>query len=294
VLLTPSNLAALQTTVRKTYQSAYRDSPDFADKMATMMPSSSATNTYAWMKRLPQLREWFGSRVIENVELHNYTLTNRKFELTVGCPTTDVKDDQLGLFSAKVEMMGRSARYLKTGLILEALLAGTTDTTFDGQAYFSAAHDLNPAGNQSNLGSLALTADNFNTTRATMRSYTGEDGRPLAVNPNLLVIPPQLEKTAREILVAERGDSGSTNIQQGQAEILVVPELTDANDWYVLDTTAPIKPFIYQDREPVTMTTLTNMSDPNVFHLDQFLWGVQGRGAAGYGPWWLAFKNAVA
>jgi hypothetical protein len=116
VLLTPSNLAALQTTVRKTYQSAYRDSPDFADKMATMMPSSSATNTYAWMKRLPQLREWFGSRVIENVELHNYTLTNRKFELTVGCPTTDVKDDQLGLFSAKVEMMGRSARYLKTGL----------------------------------------------------------------------------------------------------------------------------------------------------------------------------------
>ncbi len=296
MLLTQPNLAALQTTVNKTYETAYRDAPEFKDLLATTMPSNTSLNTYAWLKRIPEMREWLGARVIENLSLHDYTLLNRKFELTVGCPTTDIKDDMLGLFSSRMKMMARSAKFLPTRLVLDALLVGEVDITFDGVPFFDTAHPLNLAGVQSNLGTAALTGANWDATRATMRSYVGEDGRPLAVNPNLLVVPPQLELAANEILTAERGASGSTNVQKGQATVLVIPELAadDTNDWYVMDTTAPIKPLIYQDREPVTMTTLTNMTDPNVFHLDEFLWGVQGRGAAGYGPWWLAFKNSVA
>ncbi len=296
MLLTQPNLAALQTTVNKTYETAYRDAPEFKDLLATTVPSNTSFNTYAWLKRIPEMREWLGARVIENLSLHDYTLINRKFELTVGCPTTDIKDDMLGLFSSRMKMMARSAKFMPTRLVLDALLVGEVDLTFDGQPFFDTAHPLNLAGVQSNLGTAALTGANWDATRATMRSYVGEDGRPLAVNPNLLVVPPQLELAANEILTAERGASGSTNVQKGQATVLVVPELAadDTNDWYVMDTTAAIKPLIYQDREPVTMTTLTNMTDPNVFHLDEFLWGVQGRGAAGYGPWWLAFKNSVA
>lgn len=296
MLLTQPNLLALQTTVNKTYEGAYRDAPEFASLLATTMPSNTALNTYAWMQRVPEMREWLGARVIENLSLHDYTLLNRKFELTVGCPTTDLKDDMLGLFSSRVKMMARSAKFLPTRLVLDALLVGEVDTTFDGLPFFDTAHTLNPAGVQSNLGTSALTGANWDATRATMRSYVGEDGRPLAVNPNLLVVPPQLELAANEILTAERGASGSTNVQKGQATVLVIPELAadDTNDWYVMDTTASVKPLIYQNRESVSMTSLTNLQDPNVFHLDEFLWGVQGRGAAGYGPWWLAFKNSVA
>jgi len=101
------------------------------------------------------------------------------------------------------------------------------------------------------------------------------------------------EEAAKTILVAERGANGSTNVHKGEASYLVTPELTNATDWYLLDTTAPVKPLIYQNRESVTMTTLLNMADPNLFHLDQYLWGITGRGAAGYGPWWLAFKHNV-
>lgn len=61
--------------------------------------------------------------------------------------------------------------------------------------------------------------------------------------------------------------------------------------WYLLDTTRPIKPFIYQKREEYTFKALDNPDDPNVFHRDEFYYGTNGRGAAGYGLWQLAYGS---
>jgi phage major head subunit gpT-like protein len=64
-----------------------------------------------------------------------------------------------------------------------------------------------------------------------MMSVKNADGRPLGIRPSLLVVPPSLEESAREILQAQFivGDAVNggykTNIWQGTAELLVVPEL---------------------------------------------------------------------
>jgi phage major head subunit gpT-like protein len=175
----------------------------------------------------------------------------------------------------------------------EALQNGTTDLCFDGQAYFASTHDLDPAGNQSNnFTSSALNATNFDTVWAAMASYTGEDGEPMGVMPNLLVVPPQLAKEAREIVAAEFVGGGNSNVLKGVAEVLVVPELADeATTWYLMDTTKGIKPLIFQNRQSPTLTSMTNPNDPNVFSQDQFQWGLKARGVEGYGPWWLAARS---
>lgn len=61
--------------------------------------------------------------------------------------------------------------------------------------------------------------------------------------------------------------------------------------WYLLDTTRAIKPLIFQKRLPYELQQLTDSSDPNVFKNDEFLYGVRGRGNAGYGLWQLAFGS---
>lgn len=61
--------------------------------------------------------------------------------------------------------------------------------------------------------------------------------------------------------------------------------------WYLLDTTRVIKPMIFQDRLAPQITPLTNLSDPNVFNLDEFQWGAKRRCAAGFGAWQLAYAS---
>jgi phage major head subunit gpT-like protein len=76
-----------------------------------------------------------------------------------------------------------------------------------------------------------LSATTYAATRAAMMSIKNADGRPLGIKPSLLVVPPSLEQSAREILQAQFivGDPTNggykTNIWQGTADLLVLPEL---------------------------------------------------------------------
>ncbi len=76
-----------------------------------------------------------------------------------------------------------------------------------------------------------LNATNYAAARAAMMSLTNSQGLPLGVRPGLLVVPPALEARAREILNAQFiiGDptagGSKSNIWQGTADLLVVPEL---------------------------------------------------------------------
>jgi len=78
-----------------------------------------------------------------------------------------------------------------------------------------------------------LTASSYAAARAAMMGFSNADGRKLGVTPNLLVVPPSLEATAREILNADIiiGDptagGAKTNVWRGSADLLVVPELAD-------------------------------------------------------------------
>lgn len=292
--ITPATIQALQTSFSTIFKGAYRDTPTFWARLATRVNSSTKTNTYGWMQRLLAMRKWVGPRVIQNMQAKSYLLENEPYEATLGVDRDEIEDDQLGLFDARVAELARVGARLPDQLVLEALLAGETNLGFDGSAFFATDHNLDPAGNQSNLITQLFTPAGWAFARATMQSYTGEDGRPLGANPNLVVIPPEYEFMAKHIFNAESAPGGGSNVQKGEAGYLVIPELAGSTDWYVLDTSAPIKPLIFQDRRPVQLVSKTAVTDDNVFMLREFLWGVDGRGAAGYGPWWLAIKSTGA
>jgi phage major head subunit gpT-like protein len=71
-----------------------------------------------------------------------------------------------------------------------------------------------------------LDATNYAGAREAMMSFKDEEGRPLYIVPNLLVVPPSLESEAREILVNEQDASGATNRWMGSAELIVAPWLS--------------------------------------------------------------------
>jgi phage major head subunit gpT-like protein len=63
------------------------------------------------------------------------------------------------------------------------------------------------------------------------------------------------------------------------------------NPWFLLDLSRPVKPFIFQDRRPLSFTSLDKPDDENVFYRRKYIYGWDSRNAAGYGLWQLAYGS---
>jgi phage major head subunit gpT-like protein len=308
--LTPSNLIALRTQYSQIFQESFLEQEIVWPKVAQLVTSKSESETHVWMDRIPQLRKWVGDRIIQGASLRSYELKNDPYELTEGLDQYRIEDNKISSFEPTVRMMAEQAKKWPDTLIFTAttglLAAGATALTYDGQAYFSTAHPVNmdnPAmGTQSNYAASgkALNYANFGFARQTMRGYKGADGLPLKVNPKLLVVPPALETAAIQICHEEMIapgtalGAGAANVQQGNpyvgmADILVVDDLAGADTtWYLLDNTKSIKPFLFQLREAAKFVMKTRPDDPAIFSRHEVQYGTNARGAAGYGPWFLA------
>ena len=133
---------------------------------------------------------------------------------------------------------------------------GASTNGADGVGLLSAAHPFSPAdtnNTQSNEGTLAFTIDNLDTTRQAMRSFTDDAGQLMGVNPNMLLVPPELERTATQI-VSERAlyEPGSAqfdvNMFSGRFQPVVWDRLTDANAWFLIDSNMMKSHLIWQWR----------------------------------------------
>lgn len=310
--INPANLTAFFQNVDATWASAYQSTDVWIDKVATTRASKSSQELYSWEQMVPTLREWVGPRLTEPLAAYFYSLLNKRFELTLSADVNMIEDDQYGVFFDKVRMAALRGKKWPDYTMYPVIQAGDSTLCYDGQNFFSKTHPINlydpgfsvnSSTTQSNLfTSTPLTPDNLATVAQTMRTWVDEGGQPLGVKPKLLVIPPQLELTARNILnaafIAPANVGGNTqvgandNVLKGYMDLLVIDELgvTDATSWYVIDPTKPMKPFIWQLRKAPVLTPRVAPNDPSVFDLDQFLWGIKARGVAGYSLWWLAAK----
>ncbi len=64
--------------------------------------------------------------------------------------------------------------------------------------------------------------------------------------------------------------------------------------WYLLDVSRLFRAFIYQSRRPFRIIPKFSLTDPSVFYDNEYTWGVDGRGNAGYGLWHYAYRSDAA
>lgn len=61
--------------------------------------------------------------------------------------------------------------------------------------------------------------------------------------------------------------------------------------WFLADLSRPLKPLIFQNRKMFSFVAKTSPTDENVFMRKEFLYGVDGRAAFGYGFWNTCFAS---
>lgn len=293
MVITSQSLQGMKSGFNALFNKSYTETTPQYEKVAMVVPSSGADETYGWLGQLPTLREWIGEREIHNLTATGYTIKNKDYELTISVGRNDIADDKIGIYSPLFQEMGVSAKMHPDELIFSLFAAGFTNICYDGTAFFSSRHPMTESGNgfQSNIGTQKLSPQSYEAARSQMMTIKGESGKSLKIIPDLLVVSPQKEATARQILFADL-IAGNTNVNKNTSDLLVVPELADTPEyWFLLSTKRAIKPFIFQMREKPRFVSKTQDNDDNVFFQNAFLYGCNARYNAGYGLWQLAYGS---
>lgn len=141
-VITHGLLEALLTGYRATFQNGLAEAKTQFREISTVVDSTSKSNTYGWLGMMPEVREWVGSRVHNNIQTHGYAVINKLFESTVDIPRTDIEDDEIAVLKPVFENLGRRAEMNKDRLMFGLLKNGKSNACFDGQNFFD-EHPVN-------------------------------------------------------------------------------------------------------------------------------------------------------
>lgn len=142
-LVTNATLNAMRVAFNKVFeQGKARANPQYL-QVATVVPSTTKSNTYGWLGQWPGFREWVGDRVINSMKEHAYSIQNKDFESSVGVDRNDIADDNLGVYNPMFDEMGYASEVFPDELVFPLLKAGFTTLCYDGQYFLDTDHPVN-------------------------------------------------------------------------------------------------------------------------------------------------------
>lgn len=142
MIVNQANLALLFQGFQTAFNQGLGQHPSQWNRVATRVPSATREEKYGWLGKVPNLREWVGDRVVQNLQQHDYAITNKKFELTVEVDVDDISDDQYGVYAPMFTEMGRAVAAHPDLLVWPLLPAGFTTVCYDGQYFFDSDHPV--------------------------------------------------------------------------------------------------------------------------------------------------------
>ncbi len=288
--------AGLRTVFFEAYESV---SPDW-QRIATIVTSNKDQETYAWLGSVPSMREFKDERMPLGLREEEYVIRNKTWESSISVERSAIEDDLYDQIKLRVQGLAAETRRHIDELVFTLLKNGFFTVCSDGQYFFDTDHSAGESGTQSNKGTAALSAASLQAAITAMCKFKDDRGKPLGMLPDLLVVPPDLQWTAMELLnsvyypdTLASGQKLAGNVLRGKLDLLVSPYLTDSNDWFVLCTKGVVKPIIFQSRTPVEFAAVEADSESG-FMRDKYHYGVRARYNVGYGFWQTAFGSQVA
>ncbi len=155
---------------------------------------------------------------------------------------------------APKRMMLAEARH-RSRAIATLLEAGEDTAWVDGVNFFSATHpaDLTGTGDSTSTwsnytasGSTVVSIPNIQAEVTIMQGALDENGEKIGADPDTILLPTATYEPVKNLLAQNLMLAGgtstsvtsaaTTNPYLGRFNVVHVPELTDANDWYLVDS----------------------------------------------------------
>jgi len=284
-------------TLTKKFDNAVQAATPFYPKLATIIQSDGSDEAYGGLGSMPGVREWLGDRQFKELRAGTFTITNKHWESSLLIKKTDLADDRMAMYGPVMEQLGQEAACHPDELFFETMVAGATTACFDGQNFFDTDHAWGDSGTQDNdltyaaaTGTAPTAAEfraAFHQARTAMLKFKNDQGkflnRPTTMRGKnlVVVVPPEMELAAYEGLTATIL-SNNSNIVIDAPEIVVSNYITNAATFYLFNVGSPLKPFVFQQREPLSRMVkgLEDLETKDA----KFM--TEARYNAGYLAWW--------
>lgn len=222
----------------------------WADRM--VMPVGAPRTTFPisiYTNKFKETNQVEGTFV--GMEEKSFDLTVKEFDSGSEAKLLDLFTNVFAYRSfqkAPSEIQIAETRHVAEQLItlLEAGNGTTLGTNpWDGLALFSASHKSNPSvtlasgDTWSNYQSVAADCSDLTkiqTEMTAMRSVRDTNGKKLGVEPDEIWLPTEKYQAVSDKLNQAFLASGESNYMAGKLRAVHVPELTDVNDWYLVDS----------------------------------------------------------
>ncbi len=295
-------LPGLKAEFAMAYKTELDNSP--SERLATLINTTLPVQKYPWLGTVPAMREFIDERRSSGLASYSASIEDKVFESTIAVERKAIEDDQLDVIKLRVRDMASRVAHHRHQMVVEALANGFTATAYDGVSFFNTGRTV-ASQTVSNRTTSALDATTLGAAVAAMMVFPDDQGTPLGIAPDTLLVGPKNLWNALELVdspvVVYKGNAAHTapstpygNVFQGRLRVVASPFLTGTFDdyWFLLDTKRPVKGVILQQRSdvPVEFSALDNSGQSDsAFLRDRFYYGVRARYNVGYGLWQTAY-----
>jgi len=233
----------LEPKLRQIFFEAYAQIPAMRDRLFNVQTSSKGTETDYGIGAFSEWKEFTGSLDYDDIyELWETEYVHKEFVKGFKVERRLIDDNQYRVAFGRAQNLGVSA-FRK----IEADAASVFVNAFSGSyaGYDSVAlcgsHPYSPtnAATQANAGTTALSRDALIATRTAMREFQDDRTEPIQVVPDMLLVPIELEDTAFRIVQSAQvagGADNDMNFLRGRFQIVSWELLTNAKDWWLIDS----------------------------------------------------------
>lgn len=233
----------------------------------------------------------------DNEQGFKTTYTPKEFVRAFKVERKLVDDDLYNVINKKPEGMAMSAFLTREEHAASVFNNAFSSSYVGGDSVaLCGSHPYSPsnASTQSNSGTTALSYNAVVATRKLMRAYQNDRGKLIPVNPSLILVPPELEDTANDIVMTATGKPGTADnsnnfLRDVGIRYMVWDYLTDANNWFLIDPMLGKRFLNWFDRVPLEFA----MDPTSDFSLEARFRGYM-RYSYGWSDWvWIYGHNVT-
>jgi len=234
--------------------------PDKWRKVVDFRTTDSASLRIAALTGIGDVGTWDGSAAITSAAIDSTgatTLDYQGYAVQVKLNKYDIKDiPEITALSAQKLGQAVAEKYRKLAFTHLAGFAGTGSgfPTADGKALAANDHTMT-SGTRDNLLTAALSRTSLMSAIKQLRQFPNYQTQftSFADGPLVLVVPPELEQVAIEIVHSGFNGGGDGEMQVNavsmfNVEICVDPYMSDANDWVLMTADTSSSPIKFWER----------------------------------------------
>ena len=232
--------------LRVLFNKHLKQKKDYVNEIFSVETSNKQAEYNQGTGSLGLMEEWGASNnqvAYEDVNKgFKVTYLHRKYSKGMLLERELIDDELYGEIKKQVRMLSQSV-HLSRQNFGASIFNNAFNPTFagpDGVSLCSASHPNSPVDTsvQGNVGTGVLNATNLEAARTAMKNLRDDKGNIMAIEPNMLIVPPALRKAAL-VIADSTGEpdvsDNNINVWKGSVDVLEFDFLTSTTSWFLVD-----------------------------------------------------------